>query len=164
MKFAFLPIALAAAFILGAGAAAESLNGGKPQQLASEPLTISGPQGKHHFTMEVAKDEPAREIGLMYRKTMADNHGMIFVFDTKPPVRPAFWMHETYIPLDIIFVGLDGRILNIAKNAKPLDETPLPAAGAARAVIEINGGLADRLHIQPGDRVEDEAAFGAAKP
>jgi uncharacterized membrane protein (UPF0127 family) len=81
---------------------------------------------------------------------MGADEGMIFPED--PPRRPSFWMRNTVIPLDIVFVGTDGRILNIA-NALPYDETPLPAEGLASAVLELNGGRAAQLGIAPGDKV-----------
>jgi uncharacterized membrane protein (UPF0127 family) len=160
MKYAAV---LTCLVLIASGAAAQAMNNGKPQALPTEPLVIDSGKAKHRFTMEVAKDEAAREIGLMYRKSMQDGHGMIFVFDDQPARAQAFWMRNTLIPLDIIFVGADGRVLNIAKNARPMDETPLPSTGPARAVVEINGGLTDKLHIKPGDKVIDEAAF-ATKP
>lgn len=88
----------------------------------------------------------------MFRTALGDDEAMIFL--RNPPDRAAFWMRNTVIPLDIVFIGLDHRIMNIAANAVPYDETPLPAAGPTLAVFEINGGLAARLGIKPGDRVD----------
>lgn len=128
------------------------------KSLARETLHIDTGRGPVRFTMEVAPDEASREHGLMFRRAMADDHGMIFDFHT--PQTVAFWMKNTLIPLDMLFVGADGRIVNIGAMAKPHDETPVPSAGPIRAVIEINGGLAERLGIKPGDRVRDPRVFG----
>ena len=83
---------------------------------------------------------------------MGPDEGMIFPFD--PPRGASFWMRNTVIPLDLIFVAPDGRISNIAANAIPYDETPLYSGGEAKAVLELNGGRAAELGIKPGDRVE----------
>ncbi|MES2494222.1 MAG: DUF192 domain-containing protein [Pseudomonadota bacterium] len=115
------------------------------------PLTVSGPAGKRVFRVEVARTAAEQARGLMFRKAMGADEGMVFV--RIPPDRASFWMRNTLIPLDIIFVGADGRILNIAANAVPHDETPLPSAGIAAAVLELNGGRADKLGIRPGDVV-----------
>ena len=75
------------------------------------------------------------------------------IFDFGGEDLHAFWMRNTYVPLDMIFIRADGVIDSIAANATPLDETPVPSAGRVRAVLEINGGFAERLGIRPGDRV-----------
>lgn len=116
------------------------------------PVTVLSGKIRHAFRAEVARSPQAQARGLMFRTQMGDDEGMIF--PRNPPDRAAFWMRNTVIPLDIIFIGLDGRIMNIAANAVPYDETPLPAAGPTLAVFEINGGLAARLGIKPGDKVE----------
>ncbi|HKR91117.1 DUF192 domain-containing protein [Novosphingobium sp.] len=116
------------------------------------PLRIRSRGGVHTFRVEVAATDAQQEKGLMFRTKMGADEGMIF--PENPPRRPAFWMKNTVIPLDIIFVGTDHRILNIAANAAPYDETPLPAAGLASGVLELNGGRAAALGIEPGDKVE----------
>lgn len=105
----------------------------------------------HTFRVEVARTEPEQQRGLMFRTEMGANEGMIFL--RQPPDHAAFWMRNTVIPLDIIFIGRDRRILNIAHGA-PYDETPLPSRGVAAAVLELNGGRAAQLGIGPGDRVD----------
>ena len=130
-----------------------------PQSLPTVALTVHTAKGPANFRVQVADTEATREKGLMFVRSMPDDAGMIFDFKTPQPV--AFWMRNTYIPLDLLFVGADGRVVNIAKRAQPFDERLIPSAGPIRAVIEINGGLAEKLGIQPGDRVTDERIFPA---
>lgn len=115
------------------------------------PLTVSGDGRAHRFSVEVAGTSGEQARGLMFRSSMGQNEGMIFPLR---PARPAsFWMKNTVIPLDIIFVGTDGRILNIAANAVPYSEEPRRSNGVAAAVLELNGGRAEELGIKPGDTV-----------
>ncbi|KHK93631.1 hypothetical protein LK12_01545 [Novosphingobium malaysiense] len=116
------------------------------------PLTVTSDGKAHTFQVEVARTEAEQAKGLMFRTEMGSDEGMIFPED--PPRRAAFWMRNTVIPLDIIFIGTDHRILNIAANAVPYDETPLPSTGVAAGVLELNGGRAAELGIKPGDKVE----------
>jgi uncharacterized membrane protein (UPF0127 family) len=104
------------------------------------------------FRVELAGSVEEQAKGLMFRTQMGPDEGMIFPFN--PPRGASFWMRNTVIPLDLIFVGSDGRILNIAANAVPYDEQPLLSDGPVKAVLELNGGRAAELGIVPGDRVE----------
>jgi uncharacterized protein len=115
------------------------------------PLTIRSANGVHRFTVEVARTPRQQEIGMMYRRSVAPDRGMIFSYD--PPQNVAFWMQNTLIPLDMIFIRADGRIARIA-TAKPLDLTSVPSGEAVAAVLEIRGGRAAQLGIRPGDRVQ----------
>ncbi len=115
-------------------------------------LTIAHDRRQHHIRVEVAASPEEQEKGLMFRTAMAPDEGMIFPM---PSGRPAsFWMKNTVIPLDIVFIGLDGRITNIAANARPYDLTPLLSVGMVRGVLELNGGRAAQLGIGPGDTVK----------
>jgi uncharacterized membrane protein (UPF0127 family) len=114
------------------------------------PLTIRSKNGAHHFTVEVAATPEQQERGLMFRKSLAGDRGMIFPYD--PPQDVSFWMENTLIPLDIIFIRSDGTIVRITK-AKALDETPLPAGEPIAAVLEIRGGRAAELGVKEGDVV-----------
>lgn len=116
------------------------------------PLTVSSSSGKHAFRVELARTEQEQAKGLMFRTAMGKDEGMIFPM--VPPRTASFWMRNTVIPLDLIFVGQDHRILNIAANAVPYDETPLFSAGVSIAVLELNGGRAAQLGIKAGDKVE----------
>ncbi len=106
---------------------------------------------KAQFDIEIAQDDYHRETGLMYRRTMKDNQAMLFIFDDNKP--RYFWMKNTYIPLDIIYIGTDKTIVSMVKNAKVLDQTALPSNVPAKYVLEIKAGLADRYRLQKGDRV-----------
>lgn len=116
------------------------------------PLTVQRGKRALPFRVEVARTGAEQAKGLMFRTAMGPNEGMLFPSD--PPRRGvAFWMKNTVIPLDIIFIGADRRILNIA-NAVPYSLDPLPAAGPVLGVLELNGGRAAQLGIVPGDKVE----------
>ena len=112
------------------------------------PLTATTATGAHRFAVEVAATFAEQEKGLMFRAAMGADEGMIFPYD--PPQRTAFWMKNTVLPLDIIFIGADHRVLNVAANAVPYDLTPLPSAGPVSGVLELNAGRAAQLGIAPG--------------
>lgn len=118
-----------------------------------EPLAIVTRAGvRHDFKVEIADTPAAQATGLMSRRTMPQDQGMLFEFGL--PAQPvSFWMKDTLIPLDIIFVDPRGVIVNIAAGI-PQSLTPIPSGGPVKAVLEINGGLAAKFGIQPGDRVE----------
>jgi uncharacterized protein len=116
-----------------------------------DTVEIRTSRGPVKFTVELAVTPAEQERGLMFRKALAPDRGMLFPYN--PPRPAAFWMKNTLIPLDILYIGPDGRVLSIARNAVPHDETPLPSGGAVRGVLEIAGGRAAQLGILPGDRV-----------
>lgn len=116
------------------------------------PLKVIHNGKTHNFRVELARTVEEQAKGLMFRTELGPDEGMIFPF---VPARGAsFWMRNTVIPLDLIFVGTDGRISNIAANAIPYDESPLQSIGMATAVLELRGGRAAELGIVPGDKVE----------
>lgn len=121
------------------------------QQFATAPLTIVSASGPHRFTVELAESPAQMEQGLMFRRSLAADAGMLF--DFKQPTMAIMWMHNTLIPLDMLFVDQQGLIVNIAQRAVPESDATIGAAAPVRAVIELNGGTADRLGIKPGDRV-----------
>jgi uncharacterized membrane protein (UPF0127 family) len=144
-----------AAFLLAApllpGCASAKAPACRPQPtLKSEPLEIVSQGKRARFVVELADNDRTREIGMMCRTAMAPDRGMLFDFHTPRDV--SFWMRNTLIPLDMVFIQADGRVLWIA-TAVPLDETPVPAGGPVRAVLEIPGGRARELGVLPGDRV-----------
>jgi uncharacterized membrane protein (UPF0127 family) len=117
-------------------------------------VTIETASGPIRYTVEMADDDASRERGLMFRVSLPPDRGMLFDFFRERP--ESFWMRNTLIPLDIIFIRADGRIANVAAQAKPGDETPIPSDGPVRAVLEIAGGAAAAHGIRPGDRVRHE--------
>jgi uncharacterized protein len=114
-------------------------------------IAVHTVKGADTFKVEVAGDHASQEKGLMFRKAMAPNAGMLFDFHTT--VMTTFWMKNTILPLDIIFIRTDGTISSIAGNAVPYSEAPIPSSEPIRAVLEINGGRAKALGIEPGDKV-----------
>lgn len=112
------------------------------------PLTISQNGNIHTFRVEMARTEAEQEKGLMFRTAMGKDEGMLF--PSAYPEARSFWMKNTVIPLDIVFIGTDHRISNIAANAVPYSETPINSAGETIAVLELNGGRAAELGFTPG--------------
>jgi uncharacterized membrane protein (UPF0127 family) len=129
------------------------------QTFPTGELTIESTSGPHKFTVEIATTPAQMEQGLMFRRAMAPDAGMLFVFKT--PSQGSMWMKNTFIPLDMLFIDREGRIINIAERRVPESLDTAAAAAPARAVLELNGGTAARLGIQPGDRVR-AAALGTA--
>jgi uncharacterized protein len=117
------------------------------------PLTVTHGDRRHLFTVEVARTREEQGRGLMFRTEMGANEGMLFPF-SPPRDGVSFFMRNTVIPLDIIFIGPDGRILNVAAMTEPYSEEHIPASGTTAAVLELNGGRAAELGIGPGDKVE----------
>jgi uncharacterized membrane protein (UPF0127 family) len=112
---------------------------------------VAGDGHAYTFEVEIARSAEQQERGLMFRKSMPEDSGMIFPQDSDRTM--SFWMKNTYIPLDIIFINADGHIRHIAPNATPLSETTIPSGGPIRAVLELNGGVAAKLGIHVGDLV-----------
>jgi uncharacterized protein len=130
-----------------------------PARAAGEAtIEIVSASGVHAFSVELATNDEERERGLMFRKELPEGHGMLFDFQQDQPV--SFWMHNTYISLDMIFIRGDGRILRIEENATPLSDRLIASGGPVRGVLEVIGGTARKLGIAPGDRVTG-AFFGA---
>jgi uncharacterized membrane protein (UPF0127 family) len=107
--------------------------------------------GTEEFVLEIAADDATRTIGLMNRTSMPANRGMIFVFPRAQ--RLGFWMRNTRIPLDIIYVDQDGTVVSV-HSMRPLDLTRIPSAGPAKYAIELNQGAAARCGIKPGDQLQ----------
>jgi len=124
-----------------------------PAGLDQVMLTVTTTTGKvHRFTVEVARSEAQQAQGLMNRATLAPDRGMIFPYD--PPVAASFWMKNTLIPLDIIFVRSDGTIARIEANTVPLSLDPVVAGEPVGTVLELAGGRAAELGITSGAKVE----------
>lgn len=122
-----------------------------PSGLQIVPLTIESSGRSHRFMVEVARTPDQQAQGLMYRDRLGPMEGMLFPF---PSARPAsFWMRNTLIPLDIMFIRTDGTIARIAENTAPLSETPVVSGEPVAAVLEVAGGRSAELGIRAGDRV-----------
>ncbi|MBW7921813.1 MAG: DUF192 domain-containing protein [Rubellimicrobium sp.] len=137
---------LALACATGASAAATAAAAATCRE---DAVTISGDWGRAVFGVTVADDAAERAQGLMFVDSMPAMTGMLFVYDH--PQRVAFWMRNTLIPLDMLFAGEDGVISRVHEGAVPHDETPIPGGDDVQFVLEINGGMAARLGITPGD-------------
>jgi uncharacterized membrane protein (UPF0127 family) len=124
-------------------------------------VVIDTTNGPARFNVEVASDGQSQEYGLMFRKSLAANAGMLFDFHTT--VETSFWMKNTLIPLDIIFIRMDGTISSIAPDAVPMSTRSIPAAEPIRAVLEIGGGRAAQFGIYPGEKVHNVIFGNAAR-
>ena len=124
-------------------------------------LEIVSKNGVHVFAVEIVANDADRAQGLMFRKELPQGRGMLFDFQREQNV--AMWMKNTYIPLDMIFIAGDGRIIRIAENTEPLSEKIIVSGGPVRGVLEVIGGTARKLGIGPGDRVA-HPIFAGAKP
>jgi uncharacterized membrane protein (UPF0127 family) len=125
--------------------------GGPARSDGLEALEIMTSTGRHAFQVEIAKDDASRERGLMDRRYMAANRGMLFEFAQDAPV--SFWMKNTYIPLDMIFIAPSGVVTRVAANAEPLSERVIPSGDPCVAVLELNGGTAAAIGLKVGDKV-----------
>lgn len=118
---------------------------------ADTRVDLRGDFGQARFTVELADDPEERSLGLMHRESMPKSAGMLFAYDT--PQYVSFWMRNTLIPLDMIFMDATGTVQNIHVNAVPLDETGIVGGDDIQFVLEINGGLSDRLGIAVGSQL-----------
>jgi uncharacterized protein len=125
--------------------------------LPTTKVVVDTRKGPVTFTVEVAADRASQQKGLMFRKALAPNAGMLF--DFHKPAFQAFWMKDTEISLDMLFIRGDGTISTIAANTVPYSEEDIPSSEPVRAVLEISGGRSAALGIVPGDKVHG-AIFG----
>jgi uncharacterized protein len=116
-----------------------------------QTLEIASTTGVHAFSVEIVDNDADRAKGLMFRKELPEGSGMLFDFKHEQDV--AFWMQNTYISLDMLFIRGDGRILRIVENTEPLSTRMIPSGGPVLAVLEVIAGTTRRLGIAPGDRV-----------
>src|SRR5512141_2390064 len=119
------------------------------QALERQTLEIATANGVHAFSVELAANDADRSKGLMFRRELPEGQGMLFDFHQEQNV--SFWMQNSYIPLDMIFIRADGRILRIAENTEPLSTRLVPSGGPVRAVLEVIAGTSRKLGIAPGD-------------
>ena len=146
----FRALAFLFVFVLAAPA-------GALEQFERSTLSIVTAKGTQTFQIELAVSPAQQSQGLMYRRKMAPDAGMLFVYSRPQPV--SFWMKNTFIPLDMIFIATDGRIVNIQQRTVPQSLAPVRSKGEVLAVLELNGGTSSRLGIKAGDTVRHET-FG----
>jgi uncharacterized membrane protein (UPF0127 family) len=116
-----------------------------------EPLSITSQSGRHDFQVEVMNTDDEQQRGMMFRRSLADDKGMLFPFKTEQVA--TFWMENTYVSLDMIFINADGVVHRIEKRAEPLSTRMISSGAPVLAVLEVVAGTADRLGIRPGDKV-----------
>lgn len=151
--------AIAAAGLSACLAAASLAQAPSFDHLREVRVEVSGDAKTHVFRAWVAETPQARARGLMDVRELPPDRAMLFRYEL--PQFASFWMKNTYIPLDLMFVAPDGRIVNIIENARPLSLAPLESTAPVTAVLEVAGGTAARLGIRPGHRLEIvEAAPG----
>ena len=117
-----------------------------------ENLTLVTSSGEHAFKVEVMRTDEQRARGLMFRRHMPADRGMLFDFKTEQ--RVMMWMRNTYIPLDMVFITRAGVVVNVAEDTEPMSERTIPSAGPAYAVLEVNAGVARRIGLKAGDQVK----------
>ena len=117
-------------------------------------LTLRTATGNHPFHVEVVDTPETRAKGLMFVQDLAEDAGMLFDFKEERPV--SFWMQNTYIPLDMVFVGADGVVKTVHANARPMDTTSIPSGAPVQFVLEIPGGVAAKIGLQPGDTMQHD--------
>ena len=126
---------------------------GAARAQALEPLTVVTREGaRHAFSVEVARTAADRAQGLMFRRSLAPDRGMLFDFERAQPL--AMWMQNTYVSLDMLFIRADGTVARVARDTEPLSTREIPSGEPVLAVLEVVAGTAARLGLRPGDRVE----------
>ena len=151
-RTSFHIVAVAAALAFFAGPAkSQSADDGVVFRI--ETLGIETPHGTYPFQVEMAESMSQRAHGLMFRRELAPDHGMLFLYPREETIM--MWMKNTYIPLDMLFIGRDGRISRIAAETKPMSTDVIASGPAAKAVLELAGGTVSRLGIKEGDRIVD---------
>ena len=143
---------IACVALLGAPALADDGIIHAQPPLRTESLKIVTRSGVYRFDVEIAETPHEQEVGLMYRPTLASDHGMLF--EMGQPSVLAFWMEHCAHPLDMLFITADGRILTIARQTKPFSLDPISSGGPVSAVLEIRGGRAAEIGARPGDAVD----------
>ncbi|MEZ5924022.1 MAG: DUF192 domain-containing protein [Hyphomicrobiaceae bacterium] len=122
-------------------------------------LVLAIGEARHELSVELAVDPAQKAKGLMFRRSLGENEGMLFLYEA--PQEVTMWMRNTYLPLDMVFIAKDGLISRIAERTVPFSETRIASEEPVLAVLEINGGLSERLGLKPGDKVL-YSAFGTA--
>jgi uncharacterized membrane protein (UPF0127 family) len=114
-------------------------------------LVLKTDTGDHNFAIEVAATKEEQALGLMFRRSLPENAGMLFIY--QPPQPAVMWMKNTLIPLDMVFIAPDGKVLRIETNTEPFSTAVIPSEGMVSAVLELNAGQAARIGLKRGDKV-----------
>ena len=124
-----------------------------PAAYAAEtiPLVLQTRSGAHRFEVEIANTDEKRTVGLMYRRSLGQNAGMLFLYEPPQPI--AMWMRNTYIPLDMIFISPDNRVHRIVERTEPFSLQTIPSGGTVKGILEVNAGVAAKIGLKPGDGV-----------
>ena len=146
-------LGLAAAVLPHPSASLAQAPAGQQPEAVLEPLTIMTSSGPHKLSVVVMRTDEERARGLMFRRFMPQDRGMLFDFKREEQV--AMWMKNTYIPLDMVFMDRSGKVVNVAQNAEPLSERIIPSGAPTCAVLELNAGVAKAIGLKAGDRVEN---------
>jgi uncharacterized membrane protein (UPF0127 family) len=128
---------------------------------ATDTLVLKTETGEHRFAIEVARTAQEKALGLMFRRSLPADSGMLFLYGRSQPV--AMWMKNTFISLDMVFIAADGRVHRIESHTEPLSTDLIASGGPVVAVLEINAGEADRIGLKPGDLV-DYPGLGVGAP
>ena len=154
MKRLFLLVAVVCGVVAWMGGTPAGLSAQRMDSLVSfsrETLTIQTGEKSHKFSVELALNGRQHAQGLMFRRHMAPDAGMLFVYRREEPT--AMWMKNTFIPLDMVFIAGDGTVRRIAERTVPMSEAIIPSGGPVVAVLELNAGTASRLGLKPGDKI-----------
>ncbi|MDB5622894.1 MAG: hypothetical protein JWR39_1457 [Devosia sp.] len=164
MPFAFPALPAAAPLARRSGLLLAALFAIAPLAACSDEgrLVLHTATGDHAFNVEVVDTDETRARGLMYRQELADDAGMLFDFMDEREV--SFWMRNTFIPLDMIFIDAAGVVKTVHVNARPHDPTSIPSQVPVRYVLEIAGGRSEEIGLKPGDTVEHERIEASPKP
>jgi uncharacterized membrane protein (UPF0127 family) len=147
-------VLMLAAMTLAAACTADETDRPTPPQLAGLPMSevrVETDSGTHRFRVWIAADAASRERGLMFVRELPADHGMLFLLDHVQYT--SFWMKDTFLALDLVFIGADGKVVNLVHAARPQSLDPIPSGAPVIAVLELPAGTAARIRLAAGDRV-----------
>ncbi len=151
MKAGFSALLLACVAVAGGAEALGKRPASLFPHLPNAGIRVKTATGNHSFSVWIAADDPSRERGLMYVRELPLDQGMLFLFDE--PQYAAFWMKNTHISLDLVFIAADGVVVNVATDTTPYSLKPIPSAAPVKAVLELVAGTAARIGLAKHDRV-----------